>query len=113
MRNNHRTSLISMGLGKYDRCAIFGGHAPSLSGTNLFKCQKLARLLRHIVLKQGQTPKQQIPRTTAMKTNARFIKSITKSAAENNTVMPWARGKRRAAFIAKRNADKAQQAKAA
>ena len=39
-----------------------------------------------------------------MKTNARFIKSITKAAAENNTVMPWARGTRRAAFIAKRNA---------
>jgi len=48
-----------------------------------------------------------------MKTNARFIKSITKAAAENDTVMPWARGKRRAAFIAKRNADKPQQPKAA
>ena len=39
-----------------------------------------------------------------MKTNARFIKSITKAAAENDTVMPWARGTRRAEFIAKRNA---------
>lgn len=39
-----------------------------------------------------------------MKTNARFIKSITKTAAENDTVMPWARGTRRAAFIAKRQA---------
>lgn len=37
-----------------------------------------------------------------MKTNARFIKSITKTAAENDTVMPWTRGKRRKAFIAKR-----------
>ncbi|MEH6644636.1 hypothetical protein [Sulfitobacter sp.] len=37
-----------------------------------------------------------------MKTNARFIKSITKAAAENDTVMPWARGSRRAAFSAKR-----------
>ena len=39
-----------------------------------------------------------------MKTNARFIQSITKTAAETDTVMPWARGKRRAAFIAKRRA---------
>ncbi|WP_298858068.1 hypothetical protein [uncultured Sulfitobacter sp.] len=44
-----------------------------------------------------------------MKTNARFIKSITKAAAENDTVMPWARGTRRAAFIAKRNAAEAAQ----
>ena len=42
-----------------------------------------------------------------MKTNARFIKSITKAAAKNDTVMPWARGSRRAAFIAKRNAAEA------
>ena len=42
-----------------------------------------------------------------MKTNARFIKSITKAAAENDTVMPWARGTRRAAFIAKRKAAEA------
>lgn len=40
-----------------------------------------------------------------MKTNTRFIKSITKAAAENETVMPWTRGKRRAAFIAQRRAD--------
>ena len=39
-----------------------------------------------------------------MKTNARFIKSITKAAAENDTVMPWVRGTRRATFIAKRRA---------
>ncbi|MGB5865669.1 MAG: hypothetical protein WBG95_15390 [Sulfitobacter sp.] len=42
-----------------------------------------------------------------MKTNTRFIKSITKTAAENDTVMPWARGARRAAFIVKRRADEA------
>ncbi|UWR23155.1 hypothetical protein [Sulfitobacter sp. S190] len=39
-----------------------------------------------------------------MKTNTRFIKSIVAAAAENDTVMPWARGTRRAAFIAKRKA---------
>tara|TARA_R110002049_G_scaffold29972_4_gene102114 strand:- start:32808 stop:32951 length:144 start_codon:yes stop_codon:yes gene_type:complete len=39
-----------------------------------------------------------------MKTNKRFIKSVVETAAKNDTVMPWARGTRRAAFIAKRNA---------
>ncbi|MEX3316791.1 hypothetical protein [Sulfitobacter sp. PS-8MA] len=39
-----------------------------------------------------------------MKKNPRFIKSVVDSAAKNDTVMPWARGARRAAFIAKRNA---------
>lgn len=39
-----------------------------------------------------------------MKTNKRFIKSIVDTAAKDTTVMPWARGSRRAAFIAKRNA---------
>jgi len=48
-----------------------------------------------------------------MKNNARFIKSITKTAAETDTVMPWARGARRAAFIAKRKAEKLAQSKAA
>ena len=48
-----------------------------------------------------------------MKTNARFIKSITKAAADNDTVMPWARGTRRAAFIAKRRAAEMTQRKAA
>ena len=37
-----------------------------------------------------------------MKTNARFIKSVTKTAADTEVAMPWARGARRAAFIAKR-----------
>lgn len=48
-----------------------------------------------------------------MKTNARFIKSITKTAAENDTVMPWTRGNRRAAFIAKRHAAEAPLRKTA
>jgi hypothetical protein len=39
-----------------------------------------------------------------MKTNARYIKSIIATAAKDDTVMPWARGARRAAFIAKRAA---------
>ena len=38
-----------------------------------------------------------------MKTNTRFIKGVVAAAAKNDTVMPWARGARRAAFIAKRN----------
>lgn len=40
-----------------------------------------------------------------MKTNKRFIKSIIATAAKDETVMPWARGARRAAFIAKRNSE--------
>ena len=39
-----------------------------------------------------------------MKTNARYIKSIIATAAKDDTVMPWARGARRTAFIAKRAA---------
>ena len=38
-----------------------------------------------------------------MTSNERFLKGIVKTAAKNTTVMPWARGARRAAFIAKRN----------
>lgn len=37
-----------------------------------------------------------------MKKNPRFIKSIVETAAKTDTVMPWARGARRAAFVAKR-----------
>jgi len=48
-----------------------------------------------------------------MKTNARFIKSIVKAATENDTVLPWARGTRRAAFIAKRTAAQTTQRKSA
>ncbi|MBM1814102.1 hypothetical protein [Pseudosulfitobacter pseudonitzschiae] len=40
-----------------------------------------------------------------MKTNTRFIKSVVAAAADEKTVMPWARGTRRAAFIAKRKAE--------
>ncbi|UWR34194.1 hypothetical protein K3759_03610 [Sulfitobacter sp. W027] len=40
-----------------------------------------------------------------MKKNPRFIKSVVETAAKNDTVMPWARGTRRAAFIAKRAGD--------
>ncbi|MFD2740157.1 hypothetical protein ACFSUD_11285 [Sulfitobacter aestuarii] len=39
-----------------------------------------------------------------MKTNIRFIKSIVDAAAKNDAEMPWSRGKRRSAFIAKRAA---------
>ena len=38
-----------------------------------------------------------------MKKNPRFIKSVVETAAKNDTVMPWARGARRAAFIANRS----------
>lgn len=38
-----------------------------------------------------------------MKKNPRFIKSVIDTAAKSETVMPWTRGARRAAFIAKRN----------
>ena len=39
-----------------------------------------------------------------MKTNKRCIKGVIAAAAKEETVMPWARGARRAAFIAKRTA---------
>jgi hypothetical protein len=44
-----------------------------------------------------------------MKTNTRFIKGIVAAAAKEDTVMPWTRGSRRAAFIAKRNAASASR----
>jgi hypothetical protein len=37
-----------------------------------------------------------------MKPKARFIKSVIEAARQNQTEMPWARGNRRAAFIASR-----------
>jgi hypothetical protein len=37
-----------------------------------------------------------------VKTNKRFIKSIVETAEKSEVVMPWARGARRKAFIAKR-----------
>jgi hypothetical protein len=39
-----------------------------------------------------------------MKTNKRFIKSVTAAVASTEVCMPWTRGARRAAFIAKRSA---------
>lgn len=44
-----------------------------------------------------------------MKTNTRFIKSVVETAAKNDTIMPWARGARRTAFIEKRNAPQAER----
>lgn len=43
-----------------------------------------------------------------MKTGKRFIKSIVKAATETEHAMPWQRGARRAAFIAKRKETPAQ-----
>ena len=37
-----------------------------------------------------------------MKTTPAFIKNVVATAAAENVVMPWARGARRAAFIAQR-----------
>ena len=37
-----------------------------------------------------------------MKTTPAFIKNVVNTAAKEDIVMPWARGARRAAFIAKR-----------
>lgn len=48
-----------------------------------------------------------------MKTNTRFIKNVVETAAKNDTVMPWARGARRKAFIAKRTASDASARKTA
>lgn len=39
-----------------------------------------------------------------MKTNTRFIKSVTTAAATTKMCLPWTRGTRRATFTAKRNA---------
>ena len=39
----------------------------------------------------------------------RFIKSITESAKSDVPAMPWARGARRKAFIAKRNAGQVER----
>jgi hypothetical protein len=38
-----------------------------------------------------------------MKTNTRFIKNVVETANKTETVLPWTRGARRAAFIAKRS----------
>lgn len=47
-----------------------------------------------------------------MKTNTRFIKGVIATAAKEDAVMPWARGARRAAFIAKRIAAETPKLKA-
>ncbi|MGZ2256801.1 hypothetical protein ACVC7O_05810 [Roseobacter sp. A03A-229] len=39
---------------------------------------------------------------TKMKTNTRFIQSITQATHDSKIVMPWARGARRARFIENR-----------
>lgn len=39
-----------------------------------------------------------------MKTNTRFIMPICETAAKDDAIMPWTRGARRAAYIAKLNA---------
>lgn len=38
-----------------------------------------------------------------MKAKQRFIQSVVETAKADTSAMPWARGARRAAFIAKRN----------
>ncbi|MBW4710633.1 hypothetical protein KX928_22825 [Roseobacter sp. YSTF-M11] len=70
-------------------------------------CQKPARMIGQFQCQQEANARNALSRNEPMKTNTRFIKSITEAAAASDTVMPWARGKRRAAFIAKRaEADK-------
>ncbi len=44
---------------------------------------------------------------------SRFIKSVVKSGSTEIPQLPWARGARRAAFIAKRNAQTAALRKSA
>jgi hypothetical protein len=44
-----------------------------------------------------------------MKIKTRFIKGVIDTAAKETTQMPWARGARREAFIAKRNAQPVQR----
>ncbi|MFQ3233595.1 MAG: hypothetical protein ACI82J_001288 [Sulfitobacter litoralis] len=44
-----------------------------------------------------------------MKTNARFIKSVIDASNKEGVTLPWSRGRRRAAFIAKRAATQSHQ----
>jgi len=61
-------------------------------------------LQRHIQSQARATARNQKRlRIKAMKKNTRFIKGVIATAAKEETVMPWTRGARRAAFIAKRN----------
>jgi hypothetical protein len=48
-------------------------------------------------------------RIQSMKTNARFIKSVIDASNKEGVNLPWSRGTRRAAFIAKRAALTSQQ----
>ncbi|APE42698.1 hypothetical protein BOO69_04115 [Sulfitobacter alexandrii] len=58
-----------------------------------------------MILKQGLRPDTRQTEDEPMKTNTRFIKNVIETAAKDDTVMPWARGARRKAFIAKRSAE--------
>jgi hypothetical protein len=44
-----------------------------------------------------------------MKSNTRFIKSVLAEAAKEQPALPWARGARRAAFVAKRKSEAAER----
>lgn len=44
-----------------------------------------------------------------MKPKRRFIKAVIATTAQDIPSMPWARGSRRAAFVAKRNATTPKQ----
>jgi len=55
-----------------------------------------------IVIFRRATDPNMIEQRKEQMTKSRFIKSVVKSAEENTTRLPWARGSRRAAFIAKR-----------
>lgn len=48
-------------------------------------------------------------RIQSMKTNARFIKSVIDASNKEGVNLPWSRGTRRAAFIAKRAGLTSQQ----
>ncbi|MGB7241247.1 MAG: hypothetical protein WBC93_04065 [Sulfitobacter sp.] len=40
-----------------------------------------------------------------MKKENRFVRSALVAAVKNDTIMPWTRGARRAAYVAKRNTE--------
>ncbi|WP_138069631.1 hypothetical protein [Sulfitobacter sp. EhC04] len=77
------------------------------------KRQKPARLAGHIDPQARATTRKNQTEDETMKTNTRFIKNVVETAAKNDTVMPWARGARRKAFIAKRTASDASARKTA
>jgi hypothetical protein len=65
---------------------------------------------------QGQAKAEtetKIEQENTMKTNTRFIRSIVKTARTTEVEMPWARGKRREAFIRKRGENAATSRKLA